>query len=114
MFLKSSIGNKDFPSLDDVCSLISITVTKDELGQFIKAEKSYLVFCSKLSITRAEFSSAGTVGHKPEILLVVDTDSYNDEKYLDYHNKKYNVYKSFQRVDGFTELFCEMKQGEVT
>jgi hypothetical protein len=110
--LKSSIGNKSFPSLDDVCTLLSLTVTKDSLGQFIKTEKPYLIFCSKLSITRAEFSSAGSVGHKPEILLVVDSDSYDDEKALEYHNKKYSIYKSFQRVDGFTELFCEVKQGD--
>src|SRR5688572_2315809 len=110
--LKSSIGNRNNVSLDDVCSLISITVIQDELGQFVRSEKPYLVFCSKLSITRAEFSTAGMVGHKPEIMLVVDSDSYDDEKYVEYHNKKYSIYKSFQRVDGFTEIYCEVKQGD--
>jgi hypothetical protein len=110
--LKSAIGNHQLISLDDTCNLLSITTTKDELGQFIKAEKPYMVFCSKMSITRAEFNSAGMLGHKPEIMLIVDSDSYDQEQLLEYQNKKYSIYKTFQRVDGFTELYCEVKSGD--
>ena len=106
--LKSSIGNHKEISLDDVCKLLSITTTKDELGQFVKEEKPYTVFCSKLSITRAEFASSGQLGHKPEISLIVDSDSYDNERYVEYQNKKYSIYKTFQRVDHFTELYCEV------
>lgn len=110
--LKSNIGRTDFVSLDDVCTLLSIEVIQDEIGQFIKTEKPYLVFCSKMSITRAEFSAAGQVGHKPELMLVVDSDSYDREKYFEYQNVKYSIYKSFQRVDGFTEIYGEVVAGD--
>ena len=110
-FLKSSIGNHTNISLDDVCNLIAITTTQDNLGQFIEAEKPYMVFCSKFSITRAEFSTAGQLGFKPDLMLVIDSDSYGNEKLLDYQNKRYSIYKTFQRVDGFTELYCEVKTG---
>lgn len=111
-FLKSSIGNPQNVSLDDVCSLISITTIQDELGQFIKDEKPLMVFCSKLSITRAEFNSSGQLGHKPELMLVIDSDTYGNEKYVEYQNIKYFIYKTFQRVDHFTELYCEVRSGD--
>jgi hypothetical protein len=110
--IKSSIGNPKNPSLDDVCNLLSITTTKDELGQPIKVEKPFMVFCSKLSITRAEFNAAGMLGHKPEMMLIVDSDSFDQEKLLQYENTKYTIYKTFSRNDGFTELYCEVKSGD--
>jgi hypothetical protein len=109
--LKSAIGNRQAVSLDDVCYLLSIISEPDELGQAIKTEKSFMVFCSKISITRAEFNAAGQLGHKPDMMLLVDSDAYDQEQYLKYHDKKYSIYKSYQRFDGFTELYCEVKSG---
>jgi|SRR3954453_7660857 SPP1 family predicted phage head-tail adaptor len=109
--LKSSIGNRQEVSLDDVCYLLSITSEPDELGQPIKTEKSFMVFCSKISITRAEFNAAGQLGHKPDMMLLVDADAYDKEQYLKYNEKKYSIYKSYQRFDGFIELYCEVKTG---
>lgn len=109
---KSSIGDPSKISLDDVCYLISFTSTKDEIGQFKPVEKPlYMVFCCRLSITRAEFNTAGVLGFKPDMMLVVDSDSYDYEKLLEYRKKRYSIYKTFQRKDGFTELYCEVKTG---
>ena len=110
--IKSAIGNPKYISLDDACNLIQTFSSKDDLGQAILAEKSYMIFCSKLSITRAEFNSAGSAGHKPSIMLIVDADSYENEKYLEYQGKKYSIYKTFGRKDGFIELYCEEKLGD--
>lgn len=110
---KASIGNRQHISLDDVCYLIqSITDSYDDLGQPIILEKQLMVFCSKLSITRAEFSTAGQLGFKPDFMLVVDSDAYENEKLLEYGGKKYSIYKTFQRTDNFTELYCEVKSGD--
>ena len=40
--LKSNIGNNKFISLDDVCNLLSLTSTQDELGQPIIDGKTIL------------------------------------------------------------------------
>jgi hypothetical protein len=109
---KSAIGDPSNISLDDVCNLISITTTKDELNQYESIEKNYMVFCSKLSITRTEFHTAGVLGFRPAMMLVVDSDSYDDEKFLEYQGTKYSIYKTFMRKDGFTELYCEVKSGD--
>lgn len=110
---KASIGDPTHISLDDVCILLSITTTSiDGLGQPILKENPFTVFCSKLSITRAEFNSAGQLGFKPSMLLIVDSESYADEKLLIYNENKYSIYKTFQRKEGFTELYCEVKSGD--
>jgi SPP1 family predicted phage head-tail adaptor len=110
--MKSNIGNPKIISLDDICTLVSKTTTgKDELGQPILEEKYYMVFCSKLSITRGEHAIAGQLGFKPDMLLIVDSDSYDDEKYVDYYGKRFTIYKSFMRIDGFTEIYCEVDVG---
>jgi predicted RNA-binding protein associated with RNAse of E/G family len=46
------------------------------------------------------------------MMLIVDSDAYDNEKFLNYQGKKYSIYKSFQRIDHFTELYCEVKAGD--
>lgn len=109
--LKSSIGNRQNISLDDACYLLTAEVNKDEIGNMIKTEKKFMVWCSKLSITRAEFNSAGILGFKPDLMLVVDAEAYSNEAFLEYEDKKYSIYKTYQRPDGFIELYGEVKTG---
>lgn len=111
-YLKPNIGSRQIMSLDDVCHLVGITTTKDDLGQDIKTEKEYMVFCSMLSITKSEYATAGQLGHKPDMMFVIDSDSYGDEKHLIYREKKYSIYKTYRRADNFTEIYCEVKSGD--
>lgn len=109
--LKSSIGNREHISLDDVCFLISITNEYDDLNQPIPTETLSMVYCSRLSVTRAEFSAAGQTGNKPNMIIVVDSDEYDGEARLEYDRVKYSIYKDFLRSDGHTELYCEVDAG---
>ena len=54
-----------------------------------------MVFCSKFSITRAEFNAAGQLGHKPDIMLLVDSDAYDQEKILSTIRKNIAFIKPF-------------------
>jgi hypothetical protein len=109
--LKSAIGDSKHISLDDVCFLLSVTTTEDDLGQPIETETPRQVFCSRLSITRTEYSAAGQFGHKPQKVLLVDSDEYDQENRLSYENTNFSIYKDFMRPDGYTELYCEVKAG---
>lgn len=117
--LKSSLGNSNTISLEDVCLLISTTKTQDELGQDILTELPRQIFCSKLSVNRAEFLAAGQLDLKPQMTILVDSDEYDGEKSLRYeedgvltiNSAKYNIYRDFRRGDGFTELYCEVRAG---
>lgn len=111
--IKSNIGNSKHISLDDVCFLISQKNIKDELGQEeVVEEIPRQIFCSKLSINRQEFLAGGQLGFKPQILFLVDSDEYDDEAILKYEGQKYSIYRTFPRMDGFTELYCEVKVGD--
>jgi SPP1 family predicted phage head-tail adaptor len=109
--LKSSVGNSKNISLDDACTLIGLVTTEDELGQPIESETPRQIFCSRISISRAEFAAAGQIGLKAQLILVVDSDEYDGEEKIDYSEKRYSVYRDFMRTDGFTELYCEVKSG---
>lgn len=110
--LKSSIGINQHISLDDVCYLIFNTTVKDELGQDVRVEATLRqIFCSKTSVNRAEFLAAGQLDYKPQVMLLVDLDEYDQEKSLQYIDKKYSIYRTFMRPDGFIELYCEVKVG---
>lgn len=109
--IKSTIGNPKHISLDDVCSLVSVTYVEDELGQEEAVETQRQIFCSKLSILRQEFAAAGQQGLKPQMMIVVDSDEYDKEEAIVYEDKKYLIYKDFMRSDGYTELYCGVKSG---
>lgn len=110
--LKSSVGNSKRISLDDVCFLISVETETDELGQVIGTnETERQIFCSELSITQSEFYSAGQLNRKPQIMLVVDSDEYDEEGKIKFGKKKHSIYRTFMRSDGLTELYCEVKAG---
>jgi SPP1 family predicted phage head-tail adaptor len=109
--LKSTVGNNKYISLDDACFLIKVTSTPDELEQQIENEIERQVFCSKLNVSRAEFLAAGQLKFKPQMTIVIDSDEYDQEKSLKYEDKKYSIYRTFMRTDGYTELFCEVRAG---
>jgi hypothetical protein len=92
--------------------LIRIQTTKDKLGQDIKTETESMIFCSILSITRSEFATSGQLGFKPDLMFIIDGDSYGDEKLLSYQGKNYSIYKTYRRTDGFIEVYAEVKIGD--
>lgn len=109
--IKSTVGNKRHISLDDVCFLISKTYTEDELGQRIPTESERQVFCTVLSITRHEFATAGQLGLKPKLMIVLNNEEYDGENTLAYNGKKYSIYKDYVIADGYVELYSEVKVG---
>lgn len=109
--LKQSIGSGGHISLDDVCFLMSTTIIVDELLQQIEITLPELVYCSKLSVGQKEFSVSMQAGLKAEMTIVIDNEEYDGEKVLEYNRKKYTIYRSFIRDDGYIELYCEVRSG---
>lgn len=110
--IKTTVGNMKYLSFDDVLHFPTITTIEDELGQVEKNEDfNRMAFCSKSSVNRAEFLAAGQLDLKPQIQLIVDSEEYDGETKLKYVNTVYSIYRSFERSDGSTELYCEVKAG---
>lgn len=106
-----SISSKDNISLDLVCYLCSLEPRQDSSGNDIGEVIDRLVFCNESSIFSSEFYSAGQIGIKPEKLLIIDSEEYNDETIIKFNENKYNIYRVYPRSDGFTELYCNKKAG---
>ena len=109
--LKQSIGNKEHASKDDLCFLISKTITTDELLQEIEVETERQVFCDRLSTGHREFNETMRNGLKAEMTIVMDHDEYDGEDKLKYQDKMYSIYRTFVRGDGDIELYCEVRVG---
>lgn len=43
--------------------------------------------------------------------MIVYTLDYQEEQKVQYHNKKYNIYRTYERDDERIELYCEVKTG---
>ena len=109
--IRQAVGSYQNISLDDVCSLITITYTKDDLKQQKAITRERQVFCMLSSVNRAEFFAAGKNGHKPQMILYMQADEYDNQEELKYRNDVYKIYRSFFRTDGYVELSCEKRVG---
>ncbi len=65
------------------------------------------VFADKKSIRQNEFYQASATGLRPEIMFIVRSADYNDERELTFDGKIYTIIRTYDRPDEFTELICE-------
>ena len=96
---------------DDVCLLISESFEEDELAQQIPVETSRQVYCTVGNISRSEYFNAGHNGLKPEIMLAVFYGDYSGESLLEFHGKRYNIYRTYATDAEQIELYCSKKVG---
>lgn len=106
-----NISDKDNISLDNVCYLISETVTRDEMlvEQITKTEK--LCYCAESAVYSNEFYKAGQQGIEANKLIIINSEEYSDELKVKYEEKEYSVYRTFPRADGLAELYLTFKAG---
>ena len=109
--LRQRTGSYQNISLDDVCSLVTTTYTLDDLNQQKPTTTERHVFCMISSVNRAEFFTAGKNGFKPQMIVYMQAEEYDDQEELIYRDHKYFIYRSFVRTDGYVELSCEKRVG---
>lgn len=78
--------------------------------QDIEVETPREVFAEKRSISQSEFFNAGQTDIKAEKCFVIYSHEYNDERFLIYENKKYSIYRTYEK-DEDIELYCEVRTG---
>lgn len=109
-----------------VITLINKTIaaTKDSIGQLVETETTRDVFCELRSINRSEWSAAGQMGLKPELVATMFAYDYEGEEsasitFYDFPVEgeeqtsttvKYGIYRTY--LDGEKiELYLERKAG---
>lgn len=105
----SNISQNGNVSLDNVCSLIKVGYTVDEIGQELPVNSEREVFCAELELYNSESYRAAQQDIKSACVLAVDTEEYEGEEKVSYNSKLYGIYKIRKRSDGMTELYCEVR-----
>ena len=97
----------------DVCYLIKVNTTYDDIGQPINTEDRLKRFCEVGAITRAEWDTAGQNGVKPSTMIILNAFEYGGELDVEYNEKRYSVYRTYTRQESNkTELYLEIKAGD--
>jgi len=94
----------------DVIKLITLTITKDAIGQEIETETLTEVFAEKNGIQRNEFFNAGQTGIKPALMFKIREIDYGGEESLEFEGVTYKIYRTYPKGE-MIELYCEFRSG---
>lgn len=97
--------------MDDVLFLISQEQVQDELYVQHSQEVRRRIFCQVDSVKRSEFFAAGQSGLSPEFCFIVFPLDYAGETELEFHEKRYAIYRTFQRDTDHLEIYVQRKGG---
>lgn len=111
MLRLKNISDKNSISLDLVCYLQSATITEDNIGNQIETPIDRLAYCAELPLNSSEYFNAGLQEIKPEHLLAVDLEEYDNETTVLYEDVVYSIYRTYPRSDSLIELYCNKKAG---
>lgn len=105
--LTYNIAASNNTSLDLVCSLYDgYRDEMDSIGNPLKFRNPLReVFCAEIPIPSSEFFSAGQNGIKAETELLIDSESYENEKNVIFDGIDYDIYRVYRRQSGITELY---------
>lgn len=92
---------------DHELTLISQTITEDDIGNQIPVETETIILCGLKSLVRSEFYSAATTGLKPEIVFVVHGYEYNGQQIVKFEGVRYRVIRTYATDFEEVELTCE-------
>lgn len=89
----------------EIAELVAQTYTVTETGDSIPTETKHTVFVEFQSIGLKRKIEAMSTGINVEFkLLLKDIAEYDNEKYIDYKGKRYNIKNVFIRDDQIVEL----------
>lgn len=92
-------------------TLISQTVTYDDIGVPVIQEGQTKVIGNFASVSAQEFFRGGELGIKPEFIVKVWANEYNGETHLEYDGKRYIIYRMYLEDSGRCELYCQKDVG---
>ena len=96
--------------MTDVISLVSQTITRNNLGYEVITENETTVFCEIDSITQSEFYAAADTELNPEYRFTIFFGDYNGENIVKYNGVRYAIYRTYRTGDDL-ELYTERKIG---
>lgn len=96
----------------DKVTLITQTVSQDDIGQPTVVETTASVICTVKEITRAEWVAAQQKSLSPAACLRVFFRDFSGQKLAEFNGKRYEVYRTYQSGD-YVELYLAERVGEI-
>ncbi|MEH7249163.1 phage head closure protein [Neobacillus niacini] len=66
-----------------------------------------VIFANKKGIRGNEFYLASQNGYKLELMLVIRSSDYKDQRYLEFESKQYEIVRTYDKGE-FIELICQV------
>ena len=99
--------------LDDVCTLIKVTDSRGAYGEAVKTRTERTVFCTRKSAGQNEYFKALQEDFRAEGVLMILSSEYDNETEVQYGNNKFSIYRTYERDNGYTELYLSERVGVV-
>ena len=101
--------------MEELILLVKEAYLKDDIGQMIPQRTERAVWATLKSVTRAEWSNAGEMGMKPQLVAITPYVNYEGETTVIIGTDaliEFSVYRTFHStVDDTVELYLERKVG---
>lgn len=99
---------------DDIIFLLQPRYTTDDFGvQQVQEIQQRSVFCQVQTVTQNEFFQGSQIGIHPEFLFYISPVDYHGEPVVEYHERRYDVYRIYQKSADTLELYVKEKEGTV-
>ncbi len=92
--------------------LISVTHSKDNIGNIIENEISTQVYVRKQNVGVKEYYTADLSGWKVEAEFEIFKKDYNNQPYVSYNGEKLAVIRTIDRDGFYMVLICGEKYGK--
>lgn len=109
--------------MDDQIGLVSMTYSRNEIGERVPGETTTVVWAHVKSVNRTEWMEGGRLGLNPGLVFETPRVNYNGEKVVIYPvrpeadptpARRYAVYRTYTRdTDDVVELYAEIQAGVV-
>ncbi|MBS5886295.1 phage head closure protein [Clostridium tertium] len=93
--------------------LVSMIYEENNIGSYSPKEEKRKVLSSISSVKQSEFYQAQISGLKPEIVFKIRSFEYKGEESVIYNNKKYDVIRTYNTLEGIIEIVCTEKIGDI-
>lgn len=100
-------------SLDSRCTLVYAKETAGEMGGTDLTFTEKDVYCGIKSITSKEFAEVSKIGLKPELVVIIRREAFNDAVAVRYKGKLYSIYRHYLSTADrdYMELYLTIKEG---
>lgn len=95
----------------DVAYLVTESYTQNDYGVMEKTTTTTQVFVNVTSVTSQEWFEGGRNGLNPQFRFTMFSHDYNGETIIEFNDKQYTIYRTYNRSVDEVELYTELRKG---